>query len=184
MVLGMVEFETIAAGIRASDAMAKAALVTFLTSRPITPGRYMSLVTGDVASVEASVKAGVADAGEEAVVQSFILADLHEQIAPALRGEAPAPERGAVGVLETSCAAAIVEAADAACKASPVMLLRLHLALHVGGKGFAVFVGDVADVEAAVAAGVRAAGGALVDRSVLPNPYPEVYGQLCGEYPW
>jgi bacterial microcompartment shell protein len=180
----MVEFETIAAGIRASDAMVKAAPVDFITSRPITPGRYMSLVTGDVASVEASVKAGVADAGEEAVVQSFVLANLHEQIAPALRGEAPAPERGAVGVLETSCAAAIVEAADAACKASPVQLARLHLALHIGGKGFAVVVGDVADVEAAMAAGVQAAGGALVAQSLLPNPYPELYKQLQGDYPW
>ncbi len=43
-VLGMVEYTTIAAGIRASDAMVKAAPVDLIESRPITPGKYMSLV--------------------------------------------------------------------------------------------------------------------------------------------
>ena len=78
----------------------------------------------------------------------------------------------------------VVRVWSTVCKASPVQLLRLHLALHVGGKGFAVIVGDVADVEASMGAGAQAAGGALVAQSVLPNPYPELYEQLQGDYPW
>lgn len=183
-VLGMVEFATIATGVRASDAMVKAAPVDLIESRPITPGRYMSLVTGDVASVEASVMAGKQTAGAQAVVESFVLANLHEQILPVLCGEVPVPENDAVGVIETSCAAAIVEAADASCKACQVSLVTLHLALHIGGKGYTVFVGDVADVDTAVEAGARAAGESLVDRTTIPNPYDEIYQYLVKTPEW
>ncbi|MCC6698649.1 MAG: BMC domain-containing protein [Candidatus Hydrogenedentes bacterium] len=183
-VLGMVEFASIAVGIRASDAMVKAAPVDLIESRPITPGKYMSLVTGEVAAVQASVHAGVTAAGADAVVESFVLANLHEQVLPAILGKAPAPELDAVGVLETRSAAKIVEAADAACKAAPVRLITLHLANHIGGKGYTTFAGHVADVEAAVDAGAIIAGADLVDRVVIPNPYPEIYEYLTKKHAW
>jgi len=183
-VLGMVEYTLIATGIRATDAMVKAAPVELLEARPITPGRYLALVTGDVASVEVSVGAGVAEAGAEAVLESFVLANLHEQVLPALHGRHAMPPNDALGVLETTSAAAIVEAADAACKAAPVRLMTLYLALHIGGKGYTVFAGDVADVEASVDAGARAAGRLLLDRVVIPNPYPELYEHLVRKPAW
>ncbi len=183
-VLGMVEYTAIAVGIRASDAMVKAAHVDLIQSRPITPGKYMSLVTGDVASVQASVDAGIADAGTDQVIESFVIANLHEQVLPAILGKAPTPDMDAVGVIETTSVASIIEAADAACKASPVNLLRLHLALHIGGKGYTVFVGEVADVEAATRAGAEAAGKDLIEQVVIPNPYTEIYEHLRRDPPW
>jgi len=183
-VLGMVEYKTIATGIRASDAMVKAAPVELIESRPITPGRYMSLVTGEVAAVESSVQAGIETAGQNSVVESFVLANLHPQVLPAIRGEVSVPENDAVGVIETSCAAAIVEVADAACKACQVTLITLHLALHIGGKGYTVFVGNVADVETAVDAGARAAREFLVDSVAIPNPYREIYEYLSRKPLW
>jgi len=183
-VLGMVEFSAIAVGIRASDAMVKAAPVELLESRPITPGKYMTLVTGSVAAVEASIQAGVENAGESNVIESFVLANLHEQVLPAITGVAPGPDVEAVGVIETTAAAAIVEAADAACKTAPVQLIALHLANHIGGKGYTTFTGQVADVEASVEAGARAAGGHLVERVVIPNPYPEICAFLLKRPTW
>ena len=183
-VLGMVEFSAIAVGIRGSDAMVKAAPVELIESRPITPGKYMSLVTGDVASVEASVRAGVAAAGEAGVVESFVLANLHDQIMPAILGQSKPPEILAVGIIETTSAASIVEAADAACKAAPVALIQLHLANHIGGKGYTTFSGSVADVEAGVAAGARIAGAQLIERVVIPNPYPELNAYLVRKLSW
>ena len=183
-VLGMVEFASIAVGIRASDAMVKAAPVDLIESRPITPGKYMSLVTGDVAAVEASVRAGITAAGADAVIESFVLANLHEQVLPAVKGEAPIPKLDAVGILETRSAAMIVEAADAACKAASVRLIVLHLANHIGGKGYTTFVGDVADVEASVDSGAAIAGADLIDRVVIPNPYPEIYEYLTKKHAW
>ena len=183
-VLGMVEFSTITAGIRGSDAMVKAAPVELIECRPITPGKYMALVTGDVASVDASVQAGIASAGDAGVVESFVLANLHQYVLPAILGKAPKREVESIGVIETAAAAAIVQAADAACKAAPVALIQLHLANHIGGKGYATLTGTVADVEASVAAGARAAGPHLVDRVVIPNPYPDLHDHLTRRHPW
>lgn len=183
-VLGMVEFDSIAVGIRASDAMVKAAPVDLIESRPITPGKYMSLVTGEVAAVDASVRAAVEAAGADCVIESFVLANLHDQVLPAIKGDAPIPSLDAVGVLETRSAAMIVEAADAACKAAPVRLITLHLANHIGGKGYTTFVGDVADVEASVDAGAAIAGANLVERVVIPNPYAEIYEYLTKKHAW
>ena len=85
-VLGMIEFSSIAVGIHASDAMVKAAPVEVLESHTIDPGKYITMVTGEVAAVEAAVSAGVSDAGADRVVESFVLANLHAQVLPALRG--------------------------------------------------------------------------------------------------
>ncbi len=183
-VLGMIEFASIAIGIRASDAMVKAAPVDLFESRPITPGKYLSLVTGDVAAVEASVQAGVSDAGIDAVVESFVLANLHEFVLPALNGPAANITIEAVGVIETISAASVVEAADAACKAAPVSLIRLHLANHIGGKGYTVFTGEIADVEASLAAGESAAKSHLLDGISIPNPYDELHKHLLRDLQW
>src|SRR5258706_14643312 len=113
----------------------------------------MTLVTGDVASVEASVRAGINAGGENHVVESFVLANLHEQVLPAILGKSKMPVIDALGVLETTSAASIVKAADAACKAAPISLIVVHLANHIGGKGYATFTGAVADVKASIDAG-------------------------------
>lgn len=177
-VLGVIEFASIALGVRAADAMVKAAPVDLLHCRPIDPGKYLAAVTGDLASVQAAVGAGTLSAGPKAVLESFVLANLHGQILPVLRGLRPEPERDAAGIVETVTAAAIVEAADAALKAAPVILVTLHLARRIGGKGYAVLVGQVADVEAAVEAAAGAANKDLLERVLLPNPYPEIFAEL------
>ena len=55
--------------------------------------------------------------------------------------------------------------------------MRVHLAMALGGKGFVVMAGDVASVQAAVAAGAKAAAedGMLVGKAVIPNPSPELF---------
>ncbi|MBM3289601.1 MAG: BMC domain-containing protein, partial [Candidatus Hydrogenedentes bacterium] len=127
---------------------------------------------------------GVGAAGENGVVESFVLANLHEQVLPAILGKSPRRDVQAIGVIETTSVAAIVEAADAACKAAPVGLIQLHLANHIGGKGYTTFTGGVADIEASVAAGARAAGGMLIECVVIPNPYPELNEYLTRLHSW
>jgi microcompartment protein CcmL/EutN len=101
-----------------------------------------------------------------------------------LRGGSITLEIEAVGVIETISAAKIVEAADAACKAAPVRLITLHLANHIGGKGYTVFTGPVADVEASVDAAARAAGAHLLEHVVIPNLYPEMYDFILRRHGW
>jgi len=82
-----------------------------------------------------------------------------------------------IGVIETFSAASIIEVADAAVKSANVTLLRIHLAMALGGKGFVMMAGDVASVQAAVAAGCKVAAedGMLVGRSVIAAPSEELF---------
>ena len=56
--LGLLELESIAAGIEVGDAMAKRAPVELLRAGTVHPGKYLVLVGGDVADVEEALEAG------------------------------------------------------------------------------------------------------------------------------
>ena len=82
-----------------------------------------------------------------------------------------------IGVIETFSASSIIDAADAAVKSANVTLLKVHLAMALGGKGFVLMAGDVSSVQAAVEAGSKAAAeeGMLVARGVIPAPSEELF---------
>jgi len=62
-------------------------------------------------------------------------------------------------------------------KSADITLLRVHLAMALGGKGFALMAGDVASVQAAVAVGAKVAAedGMLVGKCVIAAPSPELF---------
>jgi microcompartment protein CcmL/EutN len=57
--LALLEFETIAAGVLASDIMVKRSPIALLRCGTIHPGRFLILVGGSVASTEEAFSAGV-----------------------------------------------------------------------------------------------------------------------------
>ncbi|MDF2626523.1 MAG: microcompartment protein [Symbiobacteriaceae bacterium] len=178
--VGIVEVQSIAAGVRAADAMLKTAQVDLLDAGAVSPGKYIITVGGDVASVAAAVESGVAEAGEQLLGQ-VLIAHLHPQVLAAVRGEA-APGVGvqAVGLVETATVAGVIRAADAAAKTAVVDLLELRLARGLGGKGYVTFTGDVGSVQVGVAAAADAAArdGALVGSAVIPAPHPDLWPKL------
>ena len=169
--VGMVEFNSIAAGIDAADQMVKTAQVDPLFFKTICPGKFVAAVTGDVAAVSASVNAG-RETHADALVDWFIIPNIHRDVIGALAGATGITERGALGIIETFSAASIVVASDAAVKAAD---------LGLGGKGYALMTGDVAAVNAAVEAGSTAAAesGLLVSKVVIPSPAETVFEQIA-----
>jgi microcompartment protein CcmL/EutN len=173
--IGIVETSSIARGFLIADTVLKTADVEIVVNRTICPGKYMVLIAGDVDAVNAAIEAGVL-AGAHTVVDSFVIANVHPAIFPAISGVTHLPEMAALGVIESFSVASCIEAADAAVKACDVQLICIHLAMAIGGKGWVSMTGDVAAVEEAVTIGARtiAAKGLLVDTVVIPNPKPEV----------
>ena len=178
--VGMVEFNSIAAGIDAADQMVKTAQVDPLFFKTICPGKFVAAVTGDVAAVSASVNAG-RETHADALVDWFIIPNIHRDVIGALAGATGITERGALGIIETFSAASNVVASDAAVKAADVQLLDVRVALGLGGKGYALMTGDVAAVNAAVEAGSTAAAesGLLVSKVVIPSPAETVFEQIA-----
>jgi microcompartment protein CcmL/EutN len=174
-VIGVQEYSSIALGVEALDAMVKAAPVEVITTRLVEPGRLVILITGDVASVEASLAAGKIGRLAELVDELFIQ-NLDPQVIPALRGENRAGEWDALGIIESLSVAAGIEAADAAAKASAVRVVDIRLSGGMGGKSTVKLMGRIHEVEAGMAAGVRLVSdkGLLCREVVLANPHPDI----------
>jgi microcompartment protein CcmL/EutN len=177
--IGLIELSSVAAGFEAADTMLKAGNVRLLLSRSICSGKYMVLIGGDTASVEAAVTAG-AEAAHGCLIDQFVISNVHPDVFVALARTTPVQPNGALGIFESFNVATLIEAADAAAKAAQVTLLEVRLAMALGGKAFCTLTGDVASVQAAVAAGrqVIADAGVLVYATVISRPHPDVYREL------
>ncbi len=179
--LGMLELSSIGVAYLAQDAMLKAAEVELLVARTICSGKYMVMIGGETAAVEASVAAGRAHS-MEALIDDLVIPAVDPRLFPAISGvvEVAQDERDALGILEAFSVTAIIEGADAAVKAADVKLFRIHVAMAIGGKGFLQLTGELSDVEAGIAAGAAeiAKRGLLVSRVVIPRPAPELFDEL------
>jgi microcompartment protein CcmL/EutN len=177
--LGLIELTSIAAGFQVCDAMLKASNVALVLARSICSGKYMVMVRGDVAAVEAAVSAGNA-AGHFSVIDTFVIPNLHESIFPAISAATKVEELEALGIVESFSVASLIEGADAAVKAANVQLIEIRLAMALGGKAFVTLTGNVAAVQSAVDAGAAVVGqkGMLVNKVVIPSPRPELLNEM------
>jgi microcompartment protein CcmL/EutN len=157
--LGLLELETIPAGIEAGDAMAKRAPIEVIRAGTVHPGKFLVLVGGEVADVEEALEAG-REVGGLSVRDEVFLPNIHPDVVDGTRGTRREAQGEALGIIETATIPAILEAADAGLKGARVQLLELRLADDLGGKGYLLFDGDVSDVEAAVGIGIGAIGEA------------------------
>lgn len=176
--IGLIELSSVATGYFVEDTMLKAGSVQLLLARSICSGKFLIAVSGDVTSVQAALEAGAAAGGASLVdrrqiarVDPSVLAAVSQSV------EFDPKELRSIGVIETFSAASILEVADAAVKSANVVLLRIHLAMALGGKGLLLMAGDVSSVQAAVAAGAKIAAddGMLVGRGVIPAPCEELF---------
>lgn len=176
--IGLLELSSVATGIVAEDLMLKAGSVQLLLARSICSGKFLIVVAGDVASVQSALAAGATAAGAS-LIERRQIARVHPTVLQAISQtvDVEPSQLKSIGVIETFSAASIIEVADAAVKSANVTLLRVHLAMALGGKGFALMAGDVSSVQAAVAAGCKAAAddGMLVGKGVIPAPSPELF---------
>ena len=177
--IGMVEYQTVSAGITATDLMIKTANVEILQSSVVCPGKYITIVTGELSAIRAAIDAASVQLGEK-LTDSFVLGNPHEDIFPASWGGAPVENARALGVLETFSAPAIIVAADTAAKTSDVSLIELRIARGMCGKSYMLLTGEVAAVSAAIETARAKVGeeGLLLDSSVIPNPDKSLWASI------
>ncbi len=177
--LGMVEFNSIAVGVEAADAMLKVSQVELVIAKTICPGKYISIVKGDTAAVRASVEEG-RKKGDIAWVGDFVIPNVHPQIFPALVASTPQQPVNALGVVETFSVASCLLAADRAAKTAKVTVMEIRLGVGLGGKAFFSMTGDVAAVRSALEAGAALAReeGLLVRTTLIPQPREEIFNAL------
>ncbi|MGF7186866.1 microcompartment protein CcmL/EutN [Desulfitispora alkaliphila] len=173
--IGLVEFTSIAKGIEAADAILKAANVEALAAKPICPGKYIVLISGDVSAVENAIEAGK-KIGSEAVVDDFILPSVHQDVINAITATTEVPDIKALGIIETFSVASLIVAADTAAKAGNVQLIEIRIGMGIGGKSFVTLTGDVSSVKASVDAGASTSTnkGMLIEKTVIASPHKDL----------
>ena len=175
--IGILELSSIALGYQVEDALLKTAPVSLLIARPVCSGKFLIVVAGSVSAVKASLEAA-GRAGADTIIENRIISNLHPDVLPALSlsVELGSQLPGALGAVETFSAASAVEAADEAVKNAEVKLLRIHLAMAMGGKGLVLFCGGLGEVRAGLdaAAAVMAESGMLVASALISAPSAEL----------
>lgn len=174
--IGLIEVKNISKGIRITDEMLKSADVNLIESGSVCPGKYVTVIGGNLSAIRAAVDRA-ASIAEGALIDKFVIGNLGDKVYEAVSGTACAKPRGALGIIETFTAASAILAADSAVKAGVVDLIEVRIARGMGGKCFVTMTGDVADVTAAVEAGAKiaAADGVLINTEVIANPHPDLW---------
>jgi len=177
--LALIEYSSIAAGIQAADAVVKKADIHVLRAGTIQPGKFLVLFGGEVGDVEESLGAG-RRVGGDSVLDYVFLPVVHPQVVEAVAGERRPAPIDSLGVIETTCVASTILAADAGVKGAQVDLVEVRLGDGLGGKGIVLYAGLVADVEAAVeiGVGVLRRPEVLVRRVVIPQLHPEMWANV------
>lgn len=173
--LALLEFESIASGIVASDLMVKRAPIALLRCGTVHPGRFLILVGGSVASTEESFAVGVRQGRRDQTLgDSVLLGDVHPMLHDAVLGNRRGLEGDALAVVETGSSPALLRAVDAAIKSTPVILSEVRLADDLGGHAIALMSGDLTDAETALTICTDRAGDQLLSGSLLPRLDPDL----------
>lgn len=175
--IGFIESSSIAKGIEATDAMMKMAEVELLMTAIIPRGKYLIMIGGHVADVEASLRAGMQTA-VGTVLDHFIIKNVHPELPPAIKGRVKPDHIEAIGIIETKEVASAIYAGDAAVKSANIKLIEARN--QPGGKGLVVLTGEVGAVRTAVAAGVASItkDGMLIGEVVIPYAHEALMKSL------
>jgi microcompartment protein CcmL/EutN len=183
----MIETKGLVALFEATDAMLKAASVTFAGWESVGAGLVTVVVEGDVAAVKAATDVGASAAARVGTVAAVqVIARPHDDLS--IFPKAPVKAEGAsamstadgraLGLIETLGLTGAIEGSDAMCKAAGVTIVK---EIEIGGGYVTVIVrGDVGSVRAAVDAGAAAAKsvGTLVASHVIPSPHEGIFEGL------
>ena len=168
--IALLEFENVAAGILASDVMAKCSPIALLRCGSIHPGRFLILVGGSVASTEEAYAAGLQVGESRGALQGKVfLGDVHPYLHDAVLGARRDIEGDSLAVVETHSSPALLAAVDAAVKSTPVVLSEVRLGDDLGGNALALMSGQLFDVETALEICSERSGGQILARTLLPR---------------
>lgn len=177
--IAFLEFDSVAVGTQAADAMIKRAPIEKIRIGTVQPGKFLILVGGSVAATAESHTEGLR-VGADSLTDEIFLPDVHQQVYESIEGKRRSADGDALGIIETSFIPANVRAADRAIKMANVTIVEIRLGDGLGGRGITHLTGKLEDVQAAIEAGIESVRSIeIVTRSVvIPRQHLELRERL------
>ena len=179
--IGVIELASLFKGFEVQDAVLKMTKVEKLVARTICSGKYLIIVRGEIADVEACLEQSK-ETGGFAIVNNLIIPNVDEKVFPAIAGTTVLENPGVDGmmVIETFSVASAIKAADYAVKEAEITLLRIHVAMAIGGKGLVVCTGNIEALKSAVIPAVQYVkeDGMLAGYTIITQPHEDVLRDL------
>ena len=182
--VGIIELASIYKGFEVQDAVLKTANVEKLIARTICSGKFFMVVRGNTADVETAISVA-GEVGGFSVVNLTTIPNLDPRVFPAISGNTTLQinvnkDVGAMLIIETFSVVSAIKAADYAVKEATLDIIRVHVAMAVGGKGFVVITGDVSALESAARPAVEycKGEGMLAGYVIIKNPHPDLLKEL------
>jgi len=177
--LALIEVNSIPVGILTADAMLKEAPLAVVKTGTVHNGKYLILIAGSVASVEAGFKKGMSKSGDD-LLDAVFLPDIHPDVYEASLGERKECGDEAIAIVEMATVAAVLRGSDAAMKGANVQLVEIRMADDLGGKAIVIYAGKVEEVEVASLLSEKALGEKelMLSQTIIPRVDPELASQL------
>ncbi|NOZ60725.1 MAG: BMC domain-containing protein [Calditrichaeota bacterium] len=179
--IGIIELASIFKGYEVQDQILKSALVEKIIARTICSGKYLIIVKGEISDVETSL-AMARETGAFAIVNATLVPNVDEKIFPAIIGSTTldSKEVDGLAVIETFSVAAAIRAADLAVKEAEIEILRIHVAMAIGGKGLVVLTGNIDALKSALIPAIDylQEEGMLAGHTLITQPHEDVLRDL------
>ena len=144
--LGVAEFRSIAKGIEMLDNMTKQANIKIVENRIVCIGKFLVMISGEVADVSAAIES-LSGLPDTELVGAKVIPSLAEGVIEKINGKIERDNITALGVVETKDMNSGLYCANYIKKSSDVEILRISLTLGLGGKALVIFTGDIASVQ-------------------------------------
>lgn len=169
--IAVVEFKSISRGLIVTDAMLKAANVSLVLGTTLCPGKYLTIVEGDVAAVQKAQDTADRLGGRQ-VFSSFVISGINDEVIGAISGNAAKPLKDSIGIIESPQMANLINAADISLDSAEVEIVELRLGKGCGVNSFYIITGDLTSVNEACrnAVSFLSERGALLAFRVIANP--------------
>lgn len=167
----VVEFKSISRGLIVTDAMLKVANVSLLLGTTLCPGKYLTIVKGDVTAVQKALDTADRLGGRQ-VFSSFVVSGINDGVISAINGSETIPIKDSIGIIESLQMANLINAADISLDSAEVEIVELRLGKGCGVNSFYIITGDLASVNEACSNAVSflSERGALLAFRVIANP--------------
>jgi microcompartment protein CcmL/EutN len=171
--IGLIETNSIAKGLFLADQMVKKAPVEILISKTVSPGKYVVLISGDVASTEEAMHAAI-EKVSPFLIDSMFIPNVHPDVLSGIKENYKKMKMDSLLIAEMATVSSTISALDRGLKAAEVALIRLKLGQGIGGKGYFILTGDLSETQAALSEVQRIfPDGKLLHSEIIARPHDE-----------